>query len=153
LFKQTLPSFLNENDLGQLMLHYQKKLNAAIENIIMAETYLVSKNFLKNLNEKLQAQMESKSEEDFKKPNFVFAVKSQKIVVGNLIGTTSNQNDTKSNTKTKSKKTSAANDSSVESNQLEVVFMDKTQLINQLKVLVKELSDDLIDPLVEHFLK
>jgi hypothetical protein len=118
----------------------------------MAETYLVSKIFLKNLNEKLQTQMESKSEEDFKKPNFVLAVKNQKIVIGNITGAASSQNETKQ-TKVKSKKASAVNESSVESNQLEVVFMDKNQLIDQLKVLVKELADDLIDPLVENFLK
>lgn len=147
-----LPSFLNVNDLGELTLYYQRKLNSSIENIIMAETYLVSKIFLKNLNEKLQTQMESKSEEDFKKPNFVLAVKNQKIVIGNITGAASSQNETKQ-TKVKSKKASAANEPSVESNQLEVVFMDKNQLINQLKVLVNELPDDLIDPLVENFLK
>lgn len=116
----------------------------------MAETYLVSKNFLKNLNEKLQTQMESKSEEDFKKPNFVLAVKNQKVLIGNLTGAASNQNETKQ-AKSKSKKASATNESSVD--QLEVVFMDKTQLINQLKTLVNELPDDIIDPLVENFLK
>jgi hypothetical protein len=118
----------------------------------MADTFLVSKDFLKNLNEKLQNQMESKSEEDFKRPNFVLAVKHQKIVIGNLTGVASNQNETKQS-KSKSKKVLPAAESLVDSNQLEVVFMDQTQLINQLKTLVKEMPDDLIDPLVENFLK
>jgi hypothetical protein len=50
----------------------------------MSESYLVSKVFMKNFNTKMTAQMETKADDDLKKPNYVLAFRTQHAVVANL---------------------------------------------------------------------
>ncbi len=56
--------------------------------------------------------------------------------------------------KSKGKKSSAqANEPSSDEIFIEILFIEKSQLINELKVFFNEIPDDLLDSLVEYFLR
>lgn len=149
-FKQTLPSSLNSKDLTLLTVFFEGKIKSNIESVVMAETYLVGKNFMKTLNAKFQAKMEEKANDDLKKPNYVLAIKTENVFIGGSGAQPSSSTSSKSS-KSKSKKgaTSEQSDSSA----IEITFIDKTSLVKELKFQIKDLNDDLLDSLVEHFLK
>ena len=48
----------------------------------MAESYLVSKKFLKALSTKFQEKMEENAEVDLKKPNYVLAFRTEHAIIG-----------------------------------------------------------------------
>ena len=123
----------------------------------MAETYLVSKNFLKGIHQKFESEMEEKSNEDLRKPNFVLAIKSGNAVVG---GSQSQpqQQQTASSGKPKGKGKAAAKvvveEDSGALAPLEVVFIDKPALLKHVKtILADDANDDLVEAFVEHLLR
>lgn len=102
---------------------------------------------MKDLQNKFQEQMELKSKDDLTKKNIVLAIKSETLIVGSLDGKPVNFSKS---SKSKSKKSHQENDNIV----VEIVFIDKNDLIVQLKSLVgDDINDDLLDSLVEHLLK
>ena len=152
---QLLPSVLNAKDSNDLTIVFEKKLqNTPLESIIMSESYLISKKFLKALSSKFQSKMEESSEADLKKKDYILAFRTEHAVVG---GSQSGQVATSSNTGTKSAKSKGKKPVAVETNDetlVEITFIDKSSLINELKSLItNEITDDLLDSLVEHFLK
>lgn len=113
----------------------------------MAETYLISKNFIKVLQNKFQEKMELKSKDDLTKKNIVLSIKSETLIVGSLDGKPVNSSK---GSKSKSKKSLQENDNIL----VEIIFIDKNELMVQLKSLVgDDINDDLLDSLVEYFLK
>jgi hypothetical protein len=153
---QLLPSVLNAKDSNDLTSIFQKKLQSTpLESIVMAESYLISKKFLKALSSKFQSKMEESSEVDLKKQNYVLAFRTEHAVVG---GNTSSQPQASSSsssksTKSKGKKVAAAAESNDEM-LVEITFINKQSLINELKSLItNEITDDLLSSLVEYFLK
>lgn len=138
---------MNEKDVAALTATFCQKLKQNIDCVIMADSYLVSKNFIKDLQNKFQDQMESKSKEDLAKKNIVLGIKSENLIVGSLDG---KPVISSKSSKSKSKKSVQESDSIA----VEIVFIDKNNLINQLKLLVNEdINDDLMDSLIEYFLK
>lgn len=115
--------------------------------IVMAENYLIKKSFLQDLQTKFQARMEQKAEEDLKKPNIVLAFRSEQAVIA---GNQSSQTAAKP-TKSKGKKSAASEPTG--DNFIEISFIDRANLIKELKSLINELDEELIEPLVEYFLK
>ena len=80
---QLLPSVLNAKDSSDLLVIFEKNLqNTPLESIIMADSYLVSKKFLKAVGTKFQSKMEENSEADLKKPNYVLAFRTEHAIVG-----------------------------------------------------------------------
>jgi hypothetical protein len=79
-----LPSTIIQKDLNKLASHFEQKIKSSIDSITMCETYLVNKTFLKNFNTKMTTQMETKSDDDLKKPNYVLAFRTQHAIVANL---------------------------------------------------------------------
>jgi F0F1-type ATP synthase gamma subunit len=135
--------------------HFKEQLKNTIETMIMADIYLISKPFLQDINNKLQAKMEEKSQNDLKKANYVLAIKSDRAIIGNYNSNVSSSINNSSNlkqNKSKGKKT-AINEVSNDEDLLEIIFMDKTTLVKELKEISKDISGDLLDALVEHFLK
>ncbi|CAF0946717.1 unnamed protein product [Brachionus calyciflorus] len=145
---QTLPSILSSKDVGMLTVTFQEKFKQNFETIVMAETYLLSKNFMDKIKTKFYDQMEEKSKDDLTKPNYVLAIKSENVVVGSFDGKSTSGS-------TKSAKSKSKKGAQVESENLavEITFIDKTNLIKELKSLVEDINDDLLDSLVEQFLK
>ena len=134
--------------MSALTVTYAEKLKQNIECVIMAETYLVSKNFIKKLQTKFQDRMEEKSKDDLTKPNFVLAIKSENVVIGSLDGKTTSSSANKTG-KSKSKKGTQE----TENVAMEITFIDKANLVKDLKSEIEDLNDDLLDSLVEFFLK
>ncbi|RNA34867.1 E3 UFM1- ligase 1 [Brachionus plicatilis] len=144
---QILPSNLSDKDAALLTTTFCQNLKQNIDCIIIAETYLVSKSFIADLKNKFQDQMEVKSKEDLTKKNIVLAIKSDNLIIGSLDGKPVNSSKA---SKSKSKKSVQENDNA----SVEIVFIDKNGLISQLKTLVNDdISDDLLDAFVDHFLK
>jgi hypothetical protein len=161
-----LPSALNHKDLNVMSGHFKEQLKNAIESMVMADIYLVSRAFLKDLNTKLQANMEEKSRVDLKKANYVLAIKTDRAVLGNYssssggVSTSSGVSSSTKQNKSKGKKSSssaannaASSEINVDEDLLEIVYIDKTTLIKELKSLAKDISDDLLEALIEHYLK
>jgi hypothetical protein len=122
--------------------------------IIMADSHLVKKEFLNKLKNKFQKEMETKAEEDLKDPNIILAIRTENAVIGGSESSKLSTATTTSKSK-KGKKSSAStkqtNDDSLSS--VEITFIDKKSLIKLLEESVKELDEDLIEPLVDYFLK
>ena len=114
--------------------------------ITMAENYLVKKSLLQDLTTKFQAKMELKADEDLKKPTVVLGFRTEHAV---LAGSQTSGQNTKA-TKGKGKKTSTEQNSD---NSVEISFIDKVSLVKDLKSMINELDDELVEPLVEHLLK
>lgn len=112
--------------------------------ITMAENYLVKKSLLQDLSTKFQAKMELKADEDLKKPTVVLGFRTEHAVLAG-----SQSNNTKA-TKGKGKKTATEQNSD---NSVEISFIDKVSLVKDLKSMINELDDELVEPLVEHLLK
>lgn len=158
MFQQLLPSSLNSKDLNSLTVFFENKIKStSIDSLVMADTYLVAKSFLKSLNEKFDGKMEEKSADDLKKPNFVLAIKSDKAVVAGHGGASTNDSTQTSSKQTKkSKKGAAASAATTADDQdslFEVQFIDKAGLNKELKSAITEVNDDLVDSLIEHMLK
>ena len=117
----------------------------------MAENHLVSKAFLKSLSAKFAEKMELKATDDLKKPNYVLALRTEHAVVAGNHSTSIAAPAAKQG-KSKGKKVAAAADLP-EENFLEISFTDASLLGKELKTMIKEFSDDLIEPFVEYFLK
>lgn len=127
-------------------------MKSTTESIIMSETYLVSKSFLKSLQAKFQAKMEEKSKEELKRRNVVLAFKTDHAIIG---GGSSNSTTTSAPTKGgKSKgKKGASSEPVVDESLIEILFLDRSGLVKELKSMVEEIEDDLVESLVEHLLK
>jgi hypothetical protein len=156
--KQLVPSALSSKDIISLTSHFETKFKATNDSVILAETYLVSKTFLKTLQSKFQAKMEEKSHEDLKKRNYVLAIRTEHAVAGGFSsGSSTNSNATttagKGSKSAKGKKAAAVVADTHDESMIEIVFIDKTSLINELKAMIKEINDDLLDAFVEHFLR
>lgn len=117
----------------------------------MAENYLVSKVFLKSINVKFTEKMELKATDDLKKPNYVLALRTEHAVIAGNQSTSTGAPAVKQ-AKSKGKKTTATVDLT-EENFLEISFIDRIVLEKELKTMIKEFNDDLIEPFVEYFLK
>ncbi len=152
-----VPSALNTKDLISLTSHFEKKLKSSIESVTMAETYLVSKAFLKTLQSKFHAKMEEKAVEDLKKKNYVLAIRTEHAVVGGFSSSNSTaQNNNSAPAKGGSKSARGKKAAAVETHDesmIEIVFIDKSGLVKELKAMVKEINDDILDAFVEHFLR
>jgi hypothetical protein len=142
---------LNAKDLnimGKFLIDQFKAKNDTTL-IIMAENYLVRKQFLQELNSKFQVKMEEKAEEDLKKPSVVLAYRSERAIIAGTQNMASNQNNSKQ-TKSKSKKV-ISNDQN--ENLIEISFIEKTSLIKELKSIINDLDNELVEPLIEYFLR
>ena len=99
--------------------------------------------------------MEEKSQEDLRKRNYVLAFRTEHAVCGGYSSgsstTTSSSVTGKTGKTGKSKKAAAVE--TVDENMIEITFIDKASLIRELKVMIKEVNDDLVDALVEYYLK
>ncbi len=152
-----VPSALNTKDIISLTSHFEKKIKSTAESICMADTYLVSKTFLKTLQTKFQTKMEDKAVEDLKKKNCVLAIRTEHAFVGGFssgsTSTNSNSAPAKGSKSVRGKKEKAAVETHDES-MIEIVFIDKSGLTQELKDAVKdEINDDILDSLIEHFLR
>jgi hypothetical protein len=79
-----LPANVNQKDLNKLAFHFEQKIQTTTDCIIMQDIYLINKAFLKDFNTKMQAQMQIKSDDDLKKPNYVLAFRTQHAILANL---------------------------------------------------------------------
>jgi hypothetical protein len=95
--------------------------------------------------------MEKKSGEDLKEPNVVLAFRTERAIIAGSNQSASQQADTKK-TKGKGKKPQQASSNQSE-NVVEVSFVDKASLSKELNKMVNDLNDDLLEALVDHFLK
>jgi UTP:GlnB (protein PII) uridylyltransferase len=127
-----------------------------MESLVVAETYLVAKSFLKTVNKKFETKMEEKAGDDLKKPNYVLAIKNESAIVG---GSSSSSQSAQANFSTKSKagksKKSApvAASTNDEETTLEIQFIDRANLVKELKLIITDANDDLVEALIEHLLK
>lgn len=149
---QLLPSVLNSKDSNDLTIVFEKKLQKTpLESIIMSESYLISKKLLKALGSKFQSKMEESSEVDLKKKNYILAFRTEHAVVGGNQAQVSSITGTKSN---KSKGKKGVTTESTEETLLEITFIDKSGLTNELKSLItNEITEELLNSLVEYFQK
>jgi len=123
------------------------------ENDILQETYLISKAFLTKLTEKFKEKMEKKSSEDLKEPNIVLALRTERAIIAGS-GKLLNQQEDSKKTKGKTKKSQQASISSDQNdNFIEISFVDKVSLSKDLNKMVKDINDDLLEALVDYFLK
>ena len=136
------------------------KIKQSVDTELMSETYLVKKDFLKTLGTKLSSKMEEKAIEDLKKPNFVLAIRTEHAVVSMGAGASSSEAGSKASggkaAKTgcgKASKGKSTAQVTSDETMLEINFIDKAGLIRELSSLVKDLADDLHEPMVEYFLK
>ena len=74
---------MSQNDQNELTKLFESKLKANNDSLIMSNTYLLTKKFLKELSTKFQAKMEGKADEDLRKPNYVLAFRTEHAVIGN----------------------------------------------------------------------
>lgn len=155
-----MPATLSSKDVSSLTLSLQGRLKSSqnLDCLLFAETFLVLKSFLSKLNKNLEAEMEEKSGEDLRKPNYVLAIKSENAVASNGgvggTGATSGSNSVsggKSKGKSKSKAAVVEEDSSLAP--LEIQFIDRSGLLKHLKSSLNEANDDLVDSLVDHLLR
>lgn len=151
---------MNEKDSKTLTVTLKDKIKQSVETELMSETFLVKKEFLKTLGGKIAAKMEEKAQEDLKRPNFVLAIRTEHAVVSMGAGSSSGDSGSKASAGKGAKSgggkagkgKSAAADSS-DDLMLEINFIDKAGLIRELSALVKDLAEDLHEPMVEYFLK
>ena len=130
-------------DLIKMTLIYNERLKASIESIILADVFLVSKIFLKKLNSKFHEKMEQKAVEDLKEPNIVLAFRGERAVIA---GT---QMPSNKQAKQKGKKSTEQNNE----NLVEILFITEAVFVQEIKSMIKDLPDELVQPLVEDFFK
>lgn len=156
---QLLPPSLNEKDSKALTVTLKDNIKQSVDTELMSETYLVKKDFLKTLGTKLSSKMEEKAVDDLKKPNFVLAIRTEHAVVSMGAGSSSNEAGSKASggkaakSGGKAGKGKSAAQETADETMLEINFIDKADLIRELTSLVKDLAEDLHEPMVEYFLK
>ena len=119
--------------------------------VLMGGKYLVRKEFLQDLNAKFQNKMEAKADEELKKPTIIVGFKSDRAVIADTQNAIYNQNIKQS--KPKVKKVNQTQYQQQTENLVEISFLDKISLAQELKSMVKEIDEELLQLLVEHFLK
>ena len=150
---------MNEKDSKALTVTLKDNIKQSVDTELMSETYLVKKDFLKTLGTKLSSKMEEKAVEDLKKPNFVLAIRTEHAVVSMGVGSSSGDAGSKSGggkaakSAGKSGKGKSAAQEAADETMLEINFIDKAGLIRELTSLVKDLAEDLHEPMVEYYLK
>ena len=130
-------------DLIKMTLIYNERLKTIVESVILADVFLVSKTFLKKLNSKFNEKMEQKAIEDLKEPNIVLAFRSERAVIAGTQMPSSKQ------AKQKGKKAVEQNNE----NLVEISFITETVFVQDIKSMIEDLPDELVQPLVEDFFK
>ena len=128
-------------------------INNSVETTILAGKYLISNSFMKKLGMKFQEMMEAKSEEDLKQrnPSILVAFRTDNAVLAGSESIPTNQQSEKK-TKGKGKKNKAADESKQSDDIVRISFIDKVNLEKELSSMINDLSDDLLESLVENFL-
>ena len=146
---------MNEKDSSALTVTLKDKIKKSVETELMSETYLVKKEFLRTLGTKFSAKMEEKALEDLKKPNFVLAIRTEHAVVSMGAGASegSKASSSKAAKGGKGAKGKTTAQETTDENMLEINFNDKAGLVKELKSSVKDLPEDLNEPMIEYFLK
>lgn len=117
---------------------------------------MVSKSFLQKQIKAFEIEMEEKSSDDLRKPNYVLAIRSDNVVIGGIqsFAAAKNSTSTGSISKSKSKaKNKTISEKDVTNPSLEIQFIDRPQLFRRLKHSLNEISDTLVELLVEHLIK
>jgi hypothetical protein len=148
---------LNEKDIQALTIHFESKVRSSIDALIMADNYLIKKEFLRELQTKFHTQMEAKAQDDLSKRNVVLAIKTGHAYVGGIQNSVS-QSSTESKSTTKSKSKAKKGGDKVDTPQvdetmIEITFIDRNGLVKELKSMINEISDELIGSCVEYFLR
>merc|ERR1719468_132711 len=128
---------------------YSDKLKETVETVTLSDTFLFSKSFLKKIGLKFQDKMDKKALEDLKEPSVVLAFRSERAVIVGSSQAASKPTDKK---KTKGKKNQGNNDQNTD-NLVEVSFMDRKKLEKELEGLIADINDELLEDLVEHYLR
>lgn len=132
--------------------YFNDRLKSSNDSLILADTYLFSKAFMKKLTSKFQNKMEKQSVEDLKEPKVVLAFRTEHAVIaGSSQSTVVQHTETKKKKGKKAQQTSSSNVQ--DENLVEIAFIDKTSLEKDLREMINDLNDDLLENLVEHFLK
>ena len=151
---QLLPPNLNEKDSSKVTVFLKESLTKSLDMEIMSETYLVKRDFLRTISKSFQPKMEEKAADELKKPNIVLAIKNEQVIVslGTSSGSSSKQTPSAKPSKGAKggKKTAQAEPDEA---LVEINFIDQANLISALKAQIKELPDDLIEPLVDYYLR
>ncbi len=154
--QQILPSIINENDMNIMAsyFHDQFKARNDLPLDLMGEKYLVKKTFLQELNAKFQIKMEAKADEELKKPAIVLGLKSERAIIADTQNVVSSSTNTSiKQSKSKTKKVNTTQNQQQSENIVEISFVDRVNLVKELKSMVREIDEDLLELLVEHFLK
>ena len=128
---------------------YSDKLKETVETVTLSDTFLFSKSFLKKIGLKFQDKMDKKALEDLKEPSVVLAFRSERAVIAGSSQAASKPTEKK---KTKGKKNQGNNDQNTD-NLVEVSFMDRKKLEKELEGLIADINDELLEDLVEHYLR
>lgn len=144
---QVLPSILKEKDINELTSYYNKNIQSTVDNLIMSDTYLVSKSFVKNLATKFQEKMDTKACEDLKDPQVVLAFRTERAVMAGYSPISASFENEKKKGKGKGKKSQ----SPVVDNFVEISFIDQANLEKELNSMIKDLDESLVEHLVENF--
>ena len=131
--------------------YYSTAFRNTVETTILAEKYLISNSFMKKLGLKFQVMMEAKSKEDLKQPIILIAFRTENAVLAGSESIPTNQQSEKK-TKGKGKKNKAADESKQSDDIVRISFIDKVNLEKELSSMINDLSDDLLESLVENFL-
>lgn len=143
-----LPSIVNDKDTQAMAKYFLKKFE--LMNLTqMCETFLIRKEFLKNLLESFKNEIETKALEELKNPRILFALKSNNIIIGdgnaNSGGTSSAPVKGKGKSKVKAEQ---ADDGIVE-----VKFINEKDLETKILNRNNDLSEDLLPTLVEYLIR
>lgn len=115
--------------------------------------------------------MEQRAEEDLKKSNYILAFRTEHAIIGGqcknlkkkiyflmfqiIIEILANQAakaESSKSSKSKGKKATTAAEATDDSF-VEITFIDKAGLVKELKAMINDLNEDLLEQFVEHFLK
>ena len=148
---QILPSILKESDVSKMAIYYNQKLSATVETVVMADIYLFKNSFMKKFNSNFQKKMEKKADEVLKEPQIVLAFRAERAVLAN----TQQDDDDHIEDKKKSKgaKANKKKGATAKENFVEISFMDKATLAKELSQEITDISEELLEALVELFLR
>lgn len=145
---QILPSILKEGDVNKMATYYNKKF---VETSVLADTYLFNNTFMRKFTSNFQKKMEQKADEVLREPQIVLAFRAERAVLANT-----QLEDEHVEEKKKSKGSKANNKkkgATTKENLVEISFIDKATLEKELSAEIEDISEDLLEALMDIFLR
>lgn len=144
---QVLPSILKEGDVNKMATYYNKKF---VETSILADTYLFNNTFMKKFTSNFQKKMEKKADEVLKEPQIVLAFRAERAVLAN---TQLEDEHVEEKKKSKGSKANKKKGATTKENLVEISFIDKATLEQELSAEIEDISEELLEALVDIFLR